>query len=149
MENDEFDGPVESAGFHAGTVGGALLGLACLKHFVPELMDGNAMLTTAQTIAAIGIPTLSTVLGTAVGSVLGVLGQDYVDEHGVLEDLGEAITGVAFNKMPQAIGNTKGKVAEKLSQIATALDQKAHQIAEKFKNKPQQKNNGNDNIRSR
>ena len=135
--DDDFEARLGSAAVGTNMT---TLGIASVINHLGQIVPPETALTTSQIIELVGVPTLTGILGCAVGAALG----RYCTEHAVaLNTAVESVGKVMFAKLPSAIGNTKEKLSVKIKQVARAIDLKAQQIVNQIKHKYQNKDNEN------
>ena len=131
--NDGFDGfETRLSSAMVGT-GATFFGLSSVAIHIDKIVPPGALLTTAQVIELIGVPTLSGILGCAVGAYLGHVMEDHYAPQ--IRESMDVVRKIDFKALPQAIGNTKGTVAAKMQQIGQAIERKAKQIAKYLKHR--------------
>ena len=138
--SDGFEAGLSSAMVGTGTT---FFGISSMINQLDKIVPADTILTTAQVIELIGTPTLTGILGCAIGAILG----NAVVEHytPILQEAKQVVNGIDFARLPESIGNGKGTGAMKVRQIAQAIERKAHQIAncmqQKYRQKYRQKSN--------
>ena len=133
MKNSQIRGDGLEAGISTALVGtgGTFFGLSSVAIHIDKIVPPGALLTTSQVIELIGVPTLSGILGCAVGAYLGRVMEDHYAPQ-IRESI-DVVRKIDFKALPQAIGDTKGTVAAKMQQIGQAIERKAKQIANHLK----------------